>query len=456
MYLNSKMNEMKSFGHAVRWVAIAVIFCAGEIGFAVPPKSADDGPRDFTITAGNAFFDQTPTLGEVCTFDFGDPAGAYNVLTGYNAAHIYDKAGTYKLTLTRAGQPPAVKTIHVQPDHRGVQLLDARSGLVDVIRSLQNDTIILLPPGSSWDLPGPLDIKARNVEFRPSGPGPAPRIRRLASKGFSSLLCTGLDITFKGIEFDSDRDMKIVGNKKIGLRAIVPDGAHIVAIDCKFRNFDDAIFCTPMTRGLLVQWCTFTDEIRGYGMWVDGCNLAFLGNKMATSQREHNIRSNGLNFYNLLVYDNDMTATHGKETLTFRVGQDLYAAHNAFHGWVRVGPADRGDVKALPSAVQARYHATHAVIERNAFLGGAILQINEHTSDLTVRYNRIDVDAQSVPVHIQGPGCNGLVIENNYRVLTAGPTQKPYVRAMESSPGDYLERNNLTLTPEEAQSLKGK
>ena len=372
--------------------------------------------------------------------------------TGYNAAHIYQTPGTYTLRLTRAGQPPSIKTIHVLPDHRGTQLLDLRSGLVDVIRSLQNDTIVLLPPGSSWDLPGPIEIKARNVEFRPSGPGPAPRIRRLASKGYSSLLCTGLDITFRGIEFDTDRDMKVVGNKKIQLRAIVPDGGHIVAINCTFRNFDDAIFCTRMTRGLLVQWCTFTDEIRGYGLWCDGCNLAFLGNKMATSQREHNIRSNELNFYNLLVYDNDLTASHGKETLTFRVGQDLYAAHNAFHGWVRVGPADRGAVAPLPPDVHRRYHAAHAVVERNAFLGGSILQINENTSDLTVRYNRIDVDAKNVPVHIQGPGCNGVLIENNYRVLTAGPTQKPYVRAIDSSPTDFIDRNNSTKTKEEAEA----
>src|SRR5947199_10277798 len=32
-------------------------------------------------------------------WNFGDPRGDYNKLPGFNAAHVYDTPGTYKLTL---------------------------------------------------------------------------------------------------------------------------------------------------------------------------------------------------------------------------------------------------------------------------------------------------------------------------------------------------------------------
>ena len=32
-------------------------------------------------------------------WDFGDPNGKYNALTGFNASHVYDAPGTYTVTL---------------------------------------------------------------------------------------------------------------------------------------------------------------------------------------------------------------------------------------------------------------------------------------------------------------------------------------------------------------------
>ncbi|MDB5302359.1 MAG: hypothetical protein JWO87_4022, partial [Phycisphaerales bacterium] len=158
---------------------------------ALPP---DDGPHDFTITTGGAFFEQTPVLGLVCTFDFGDPKGAFNRLTGFNAAHVYDKPGAYTLTVRPEGQAASKairKTIHVVPDTRGVLKIQPGDNLADVLKGVRNDMVVLFPPGVTMDLIAPVEIKARNVEFRPAGPGPAPRIRRVAGKGSSSLIPQG-------------------------------------------------------------------------------------------------------------------------------------------------------------------------------------------------------------------------------------------------------------------------
>ncbi len=414
-------------------------------------------PRDFTITAGNAFFDHTPVIGEVCIFDFGDPKGPYNVLTGFNAAHIYQTPGTYKLKVTRTGTPPSIKTIHVLPDHRGIQRMEPHDRLFDVIRGLRNDTVVLLSPGITYDLPGPIEIKARNIEFRAAGPGPMPRIKRLASNGSSCLIVSGLDVTFRGIEFDSDRDIATVGNGKVNYRCITPDGGHVVVVDCEFHNYDDGVFCTPMTRGVLIQWCKFSDDMRSCDLWVDGTDLVVLGNTMLTSQREHNIRSTYPHFYNLLVYDNDITATHNKETLTFRCGQDLYAARNIFRtGWVRTGPGPRGDNRPMTPDEVSKAYARHVVIDRNAFLEGSWMQVNESSSDITVRYNRFDDDRKGCPVHVAGPSINQLLVDENYRVLTNGPTPKPFIRALQIEANNVVERGTTTKGMDEADRLKGK
>jgi len=433
---------------------VAILSIALQASAALPERV--EPVRDFTITAGNAFFDQSPAIGSLCTFDFGDPAGAYNILTGFNAAHIYDKPGDYKLKVTRVGEV-VTKTIHVLPDKRPVQHVEPRESLRDVAIAAQNDSIVELSRGATYDIPGPLDIKARNVAFRAAaGGGPAPRIRRIVGNGSSSLIVHGLDTVFRGIEFDSDQDMKVVGNKKVGLRGITPDTAHVVMVNCTFRNLDDAIFCTPLTRGILVQYCHFTDETRSCGVWADGSNIVLLGNHMATSQREHNVRQSHPGFYNMLVFDNDMVASHGKETLTFRLGQDLYAAQNAFHGWVRVGPGPRADHRAMTPEELRKAFVRYVVIERNAFTGQAWLQINEGTSEVMVRCNRIDVDNQGVPVRLQGPSLSNIVLEDNYRVLTAGPTKKPFYRGWTTGPNDVLERGTTNKTEAEAEALRGK
>ena len=424
-----------------------------------PAVTPDPGPvHDFTIIAGNAFFDRAPALGSVCRFDFGDPAGAYNVLTGYNAAHIYQTPGTYTLKIFRAGLLDGAKTIHVLPNNRGLLTLTPRDNLFAVVRNLANNTTVLLPSGTTWDLPGQIEIKARNIEFRPAGPGPAPRIRRTAAKGSSSVIVTGMDVVFRGIEFDSDKDMAEQGNNnKVNYRGISLDGAHVVCVGCTFRNLDDDLFCTPLTRGLLAQWCKFTDETRSCDFWLDGTDVTVLGCTMATSQREHNMRSASPLFYNLLLHDSDLTATHGKETLTFRGGQDCYASCNRFHtGWVRTGPGPHSDHRPFTADELRKAFARHIVFDRNAFVDGSFLGVNEGTFDITAKYNRFDIDHQSVAVHVQGPSVKDFILEENYRVLTEGPSPKPIMRVYDEQESEIIERGNSFKTKEEAEALKGK
>src|SRR3954451_24413203 len=55
-------------------------------------------------------------------WDFGDPKASYNKLPGFNAAHVYENAGKYKLSLkvtNAAGEVgTATEVIKVVPAHR--------------------------------------------------------------------------------------------------------------------------------------------------------------------------------------------------------------------------------------------------------------------------------------------------------------------------------------------------
>ena len=113
-----------------------------------------------------------PALGTLCTFDFGDPSGAYNVLTGFNAAHIYQTPGDYTLKVTHPGTADVLKTIHVLPDKRGVQTVAARDSISDIVRGMEKDTVVLLPRARPGMLPGRWSSMAATSSFAPPARAP--------------------------------------------------------------------------------------------------------------------------------------------------------------------------------------------------------------------------------------------------------------------------------------------
>ena len=57
-------------------------------------------------------------LNTLYQWNFGDSGSAYNTLTGYNAGHIYQTAGTYTLTLTMTEGTVASPTVQVDGGRR--------------------------------------------------------------------------------------------------------------------------------------------------------------------------------------------------------------------------------------------------------------------------------------------------------------------------------------------------
>jgi hypothetical protein len=74
---------------------------------ATPPvvSTPPPAPLPSSVTLRSGWFLHADGNGALLSADFGDPAGLFNTLRGYNAAHVYDAPGSYKLTLRRDGQP---------------------------------------------------------------------------------------------------------------------------------------------------------------------------------------------------------------------------------------------------------------------------------------------------------------------------------------------------------------
>ncbi len=116
-------------------------------------------------------------------WDFGDPDGRWNVLPGWNAAHIYDKPGRYTITLTvtdAAGHATHRTTwVRIAPDDRrrvyvssngndaltGASPASAVQSVGRALRIGQSDAVICFRRGDTFDVSRSLTLKGQNVRL---------------------------------------------------------------------------------------------------------------------------------------------------------------------------------------------------------------------------------------------------------------------------------------------------
>ncbi|MDB5353607.1 MAG: hypothetical protein JWN24_60 [Phycisphaerales bacterium] len=378
-------------------------------------------PPSSSVTIRSGWFVPLDGNGSLLSADFGDPTGLFNILRGYNAAHVYDTPGSYKLTLRRDGQPDSIAAVTVTPDARPQVALPPTGDLAAALGHLADNSILLLPAGATFDLKAGTPVAANGVTLRAAGPGPAPRIRRLVAPNmYSALIITGHDVSIEGIEFDSDRPLGSPNdanptNNKVGIYALNVQGKNLLVRNCTFRNVDDAVHCQPQAQGLVVIGCTFTQELRSCGIFFDAMHDAVaLGNTAAGSQNEHIARFEGA--HNVLLHSNDFANHDGKESVTIRIGDCVALTHNTLRAWTQVSEG----------VVQPTTLYCHDVLlADNHFAGlrpnGTWLQINPGCKDVHIDSNTFDVDAQQVCVAIQGP-CTGITLTANRQSLLPGTT----------------------------------
>ena len=431
-------------------------------------------------------------------WDFGDPGGKYNQLEGWNAAHVYNRPGTYTIRLTvtnEAGRVNSVSTtVRVVEDKRRTIYVDAvagrdsNSGLspaaavrsVDRVAELAaSHTRILFKRGQRHLFDRSLTLNYQDVLVGAYGTGDRPIIWRVRTpgRGVSSIAMydRSNQVTVQDLVFDSPYS---AGAREkapnIGVDGIYPRGVNVTIRGCEFRNLDDAINSSGDPRGLLVQDNTapLATGLRNYFVWSEGSDHVYLGNSAANSTREHNVRSSGTtrmliaynNFTNLDRSNVD-APDYSKGTVEVHKGSFAYVWRNELHdGALRAGP--RGADLEPPhiktewvvfDANEVHEHSitikigTHHLIARNnivrtntssAFTVETIDEWGRTVSDITI-VNNTGVTSNEVARFLNLPWAEGsrgaITFKNN---LWVAPNFKAATRG--SAPV-YVDGNDLSM-----------
>lgn len=319
-----------------------------------------------SITAGEGVevnaFNSTLHVGTPLTtqyhWDFGDPNGRHNDLTGWNAGHVYDVPGTYKITLDvtdAAGQSSiAVSMVNVVPDIRPVIYVDnngvdsndggtPNQPVETAARAFQlagSNTKVEFRRGQTFHVNQTLMLNGHDIFVGAYGDGADPVLMRDAGDGPVTLFISpaAYNTTIQDLTVDSPNPaINGVGNE-LSVAGVWAGSTNVVVRGCTFLNLEDDVDGEAQPHGIIVQDNTspLMTGLRGYFCWVDGSDWSILGNTVANTTRQHVVRGNDMAIKGVLIADNDFAkvcrpedpAEIMKTVIDFRAGSYIYVAHN--------------------------------------------------------------------------------------------------------------------------------
>lgn len=436
----------------------------------VPVIKVLDGFRQtglvVNVDALSSTFGVGTAISSTYAWDFGDTGSAGNDLVGWNAAHVYDKTGTYQVSLTitnSAGESATVsQSVTIAASTRNTVYVDSVAGsdsnngsasaplqtVAAAFAHLTDNTEILLKAGQTFDLTATLHVTNANILLGRYGTGANPTIYEQgpSETAIMNIWHTSSDVTVQDITFDTP-NVAINGvANKMGIVAIYTGGTNITVRDCTFLNVDDAVNCNGNPTGYLVQNNTapLVTGIRGYFVWGQGAQGVVDGNTVANSTREHTIRMKYLT--EVTVENNNLTNLNRQNV----DGQDYskgcieeqedvsYAfitGNTVTDGDIRVGPLYEWgeaatdttsncvitDNQVIDSVIAVDYGAHHIMIDNNVVTdpnGSAIVvegtdAAGSTVDDVTMTHNTgIDTGTHGNFLDLQGSASN-LTLTNN-------------------------------------------
>ena len=307
-------------------------------------------------------------------WDFGDTSGRYNKLTGFNAAHVYDKPGVYTITLTVTGERGrsgvARVTVNVAADERPTVYVDSARGDDDndgsspakAVRTAKkafqlagDDTRVLFKRGQKFTVDTTISINEDRVLVGAYGKGTLPVLYRVegTGDGVFRTSASAEDVTIQDLKIDSEYKADSDGEApKVPVTGLYAGGTNITVRDVEFGDVGNAVNANQKPTGLLVMDSEAVKDYgtRSYFVWGQGTDLVVLGNTSLDSSREHNLRTSGVE--RILVAHNHFAQTDRSEDdpgdiqkgcIEIHRGLYAYVTDNTVHGGViRTGPRGGG------------------------------------------------------------------------------------------------------------------
>jgi hypothetical protein len=435
-----------------------------------------------SITAGHSVFVNglSSTLGSGTPltakfdWDFGDSGSKYNTLTGWNAAHVYDRSGTYtiRLTITNDGHKVGVGSMTVNvtsANRRLIYVSGAGSDSGDGSSSrpyrtfgkaasvVSDNEEILFRDGDTFTTGSSMSLTGRhNVVVGAYGSGNKPVIRYTGGLTVgSTIFLTGSgsdNITIKDLTLDSIySSTSSYSGVPMGIGI---GGTNTTVRNVQFQNLSDGVNTNRQPKGVLVQDSTAPIGLRGYFAWVQGSDQAYIGNSCANSTYQHNLRDGGAD--RILIADNNFTndANNGvqKGCLTIHKGTYVYITGNTLNtGKLSIGPLGQGDGLTDKGA-----RLNYVVAEDNKITGLTLIETGaQHVmlrNNIMNRDSNVGIDVEGYD-STYGRGVVDLTILNNTVVNHA--TGGNFLRVEGSVNGINLVNNlylsnNLLTGPEGA------
>ncbi|MDB5354488.1 MAG: hypothetical protein JWN24_941 [Phycisphaerales bacterium] len=385
----------------------------------------------FAVNTTGMTMTDTAAITNNYKWNFGDTtAGSeFNILPGFNAAHIYNTAGSYKLNLTVTASDgsqssasvgvtvtaaPYTKTYYVDNNpaldnvsNTGLDPAHPLSSFSVAMSDLgsQSNVKVLFRQGETFTSTATGGINGNNVVIGSYwstdsssfvARNTRPVIQAVSGYSGGNMLSGWFNdgMIVRDITFDST-----------GLTSypsgVFIRGNHAAVIDCQFLHIQDCVKgADPETQnegsGIIVQ-----DNIvpkvggsvilEGAGVWLEGWDWSVLGNYYAGSTGENTIRCDVLfsstntwqSNRRFLIFGNDINNTQ-KEGVQFRgYCSDIYFANNTLRNYqLRMGDS-------LASSTADASTCTRIVVDSNHFLG-TYIDVENPVSHVMIRNNVLE------------------------------------------------------------------
>ncbi len=413
VYTGGGMNGASSAGGTVTGATVAT-----------NSSATKPSPRIFalqtTIKAGQTVFVHgTNTIlgaGSPITaqyeWDFGDSAGRYNKLKGFNAGHTYDKPGTYtvklKVTNEARGSAETAITVTVQAAGRAQIFVSAAgsdsnngtstgsavkswSKAYDLMQG-RSDVEVLFRRGDTFNAAETVLIAKTNVMMGAYGSGSDPVIKwagarvsahiiRIESNVIGSMVN---DLTFDSIWNTPD------GNRSGMPFALKVNGTGNTIRGCTFLNVGYAVQTNGIPTGVLIQDCEapLNWGLRSYLVWGEGSHFVILGNKVVNSANEHTIRMFGASHVLIAYGDYKNPAIYSweinKNSLNIQKADYVTVYGNKLSNGNQLGPLGGADGTDKPES-----RLRHVVFESN-YVANGWLRITHGAENLMLKNNVIE------------------------------------------------------------------
>jgi hypothetical protein len=353
-------------------------------------------------------------------WNFGDASGAHNVLSGYNASHVYATAGTYTISLTvtnvNGKSSTATATVTIAPDTRtkiyvnAVSGNDADNGLTPatavktVARGaalLGDDTELLFARGETFDLANTVDVQFSNVLVGAYGSGADPVIDNTdpaaATASFDALNSASIGVTIQDLQMTTEGGVNFasVTDPPVGVDA---GGYDISVLRCTFQYIGYGVDAAGQPVGLTVfdSASPNQDGLDAYFVWGQGTDLAIVGNTAVNSEHEHIVRTYATE---QLVADNTFANSDGKGCIEIQTGS---------YAWVDGNTVTGGDIRFGPHGGSSEPATTvdeYGVIQNNVIYQ-SFINIDPGAQHVFIRNNAIYTST--------GGYCIGVVAQDAY------------------------------------------